>query len=876
MRPFSTREQRNKDLDAEVASHLAMAERDGIAQGLSPDEARSVARREFGNVSQVKQTTREMWRWRLIDEFRRDFGYAVRALNRSRSFALTAIATLAIGISAATVIFSVADHVVLRPLPYPNADRLFVISERINEMRDQYPVIPANARHFLEWQRLCTECEEMAAMRQGALLHVRDGEAELIGTLRVTWNMLPLLGARPAMGRLFTQAEDAQGNNNVVVLSNAFWRRTFGSDTSIIGKSIPFNGGARQVIGVLAPGFLPPKGAELNPVGELPKVTDAYIPLALSEQERTSNGDFDYSVVARLAPSATLQQAQLRLARLQADISSRRSDKLTIDVMTTPMQEQMVGSSGRGLLLLLAAVGTILLIVCVNLTNLSLARQAARTREAAVRIALGARHGRLVRQALTESLVVALTGGVLGLVLSRFGLQLLLHFAPADFPRIAEVTLDLRVLLIATVVSIATGILFGALPALRFGAVSPGHVLKSSTRTMTDSRRASQTRNLLIASQIGLSAALLYATGLFLTSFLRVLEVDKGFTEQRVLAFDIQLPRASFLQPESRVAFYDETLPKLAALSGVRAAGMTNRMPLEGENQVNALSLESDQRPAAARPLANIRQVDPGYFASLGVKAQRGRLLAATDRGRNVVVLSARAAEALWPGEDPIGKRMVPGNDPLSEVVGIVADIRTSHIEQPGSLIAYVPYWGRAPLESTLLLGTTSNPELLIAAARAILRDAGRTIPVSRVRTLDQIVSNAVAPRRFQLFILLLFAGSALVIASVGIYGVISHSLVKRTNEIGVRMALGAEASQVHWLVLREMMRPVGYGLAVGIALSVALGQSFRALLFGVGSGDATTMLAVAAILSVVAAVACYVPARRSTRVNVTSALRME
>ena len=876
MKFFNRRAHRNDDLDAEVESHLAMAEWDLIATGLSHAEARAASLRDFGNVSRIKQTTREMWGWNLLDDLKFDVKYAARALNRSRSFSITAIATLALGISAATVIFSVADHVVLRPLSYPDADRLFVISEQIKEMRVQYPNIPANVSHFLEWKRLCAECEDMAAMRQGGLLYTENGDAELVGTIRATANMLALLGARVVLGRVFTDAEANGVQGNVVVLSNDYWRRKFGSDTTIVGKSVSFNGSARQVIGVLAPEFIAPKGNELNAVGKLPNNVEAFVPLALSEQERTTDGNFDYTVVAKLKPTATLQQAHARLVSLQAAITARRQDKLTVEVMTAPMQELMVGATGRALLILLAAVGAILLIVCVNVTNLSLARQASRVREAAVRIALGAKQGRLVRQALTESLMIAVIGGTVGVVLSRWGLQLLVHFAPTNFPRIAEVQLDLRVLAVAGAVSLLTGALFGVLPALRYGQVEPGNVLKSNTRSMTDGRSALRTRALLIASQIGLSATLLYATGLFLTSFLRVLHVDKGFSAEQMLALDVTLPRSIYSQPEGRVGFYDEVLPKLAALPGVRAVGVTSLLPLEGENQVDALSRENDQRASAERPLANIRQIDPGYFASLGVTARRGRLLAASDRGRNVVVLSERAAQALWPGEDPIGKRMVPGNDPLSEVIGTVGDVRTSSIERAGSMIAYVPYWTRAPLESTLLLNTTLDASQFAAAARTVIRSVGKTIPVSRVRTLDEIVTTAVAGRRFQLLLLLLFAGSAVVIASIGIYGVISHSLVKRSNEIGVRMALGAERGIIHRLVVAEMLKPVGVGLATGIVLSLALGQVFRALLFEVNPVNLPTLLAVPLVLLLVALVACLIPARRATRWGALLALRAE
>ncbi|MEO7997018.1 MAG: ABC transporter permease [Gemmatimonadaceae bacterium] len=875
-RIFNSRRQRSEELDVEIQSHLEMAVRERIAAGASSEVARAEALREFGNVSQIKQTTREIWGGTAFENLKHDVRYALRALNGSRGFTVTAIATLAIGISAATVIFSVADHVVLRPLAYPDADRLFVIHEQIREMRDQFPRIPANVSHFLEWQRLCKECESMATMRQGGLSYGDGAEMETVGTVCASWNMLPLLGARMTVGRLFTQAEDNEARGKVVVLSNAFWQRKFGSDRNIVGKSIQLSGSAWQVIGVLAPDFLPPKGTEISNIERLPKNVEIFVPLALTEQDRTATGNFDYTVIAKLTPHATLAQAQSRLAGLQKDILSKRTDNLTIDVFTTPMQSQILGTSKQGLLVLLAAVGAILLIVCVNLANLLLARQASRTREAALRIALGATQGRLVRQTLIESLLVAMTGGALGVLLSRWGLQLLLHFAPADFPRLAEVTLDLRVMTVAALTSVLTGFLFGVVPALRYGRVQPASVLKSGSRNMTDGRSALRTRAFLVASQIGLSAALLYAAGLFFTSFVRLLDVDKGFNETHMLAIDLSLPRSVYFRPDQRVGFYDEVLAKLAALPGVRASGVTNLLPLEGETQVNPISRENDQRTEAERPVANIRQIDPGYFAAMGIPAKRGRLITQSDRGRNVVVLSERAARGLWPGEDPIGKRMLPPNDPISEVVGVVADIRTSNIEREGSLVVYVPYWERAPLQSTLIISTSADPELFAASARAAIHDVGKAVPVSEMRTIEQIVSNSMAPRRFQLLLLLIFAGSALIIASIGIYGVISHSLVKRSNEIGVRMALGAERGSIHRLVLMETLTPVSIGLSIGIPFILVLAQLFRTMLFQVKPINALTLIVVVGVLIFVAAVACLVPARRASGVGALLALRAE
>ncbi|MEP6833347.1 MAG: ABC transporter permease [Gemmatimonas sp.] len=876
MKIFNEREGRNDELDAEIAGHLALAERHFVAQGLSREDARAAALREFGNVTHIKQTTREMWGGKWFDELRHDVRYAARSLSRAKTFSLTAISTLALGIAAATVIFSVADHVVLRPLRYPDADRLFVITERINEMRAEYPSIPANASHFLEWQRLCTECEDVAAMRQGGLTYAGVGDAEQIGTVRATWNMLPLLGAHTALGRLFNANDDTEAGANVVLLSYAYWQRKFGSDSSIVGRGIPTFSGPRQVIGILAPEFKPPKGGEMGSLAKLPDNVEIIVPLGLTQMERTTPGSFDYTVIAKLKSGATLAQAQARIAALQTDISSRRPDKVTIEAFAAPLQQVIVGTSGNALWILLAAVATILLIACVNLTNLSLARQAARTREAAVRIALGANQGRLIRQALTESLLISLIGGAFGMLISRWGLQLLLYFAPSDFPRLAEVTLDMRIFAAAMVVSVLTGLLFGAMPAFRYGRVAPSQVLKAGGRSSTEGRHSLSARAVLVASQMALSATLLYTTALFVVSFIRVIQIDKGFHEERVLAFDLSLPRGFYAYPQERINFYDEVLSKLSAIPGVRATGFTSMLPLEGENEVNALSRQNDQRPSAERPMANVRRIDGGYFSALGIKANRGRLPDHQDRTRRVVVLSDRAASLLWPGEDPIGKWMNPGEDSLAEVIGTVPDSRTSGIEKEGSLIAYIPYWQKTPLEATLLIGTSADPILLSKTVRDVVRDVGKLVPVSNIRTIEQVVSKALAPRRFQLVLLVLFAGSAIVIASIGTYGVISHSLLRRSNEIGVRMALGAEPGSIHRLVLLETLSPVVCGLLVGVACSLGMSGVFRALLYDVRPLNFPALASVIAILVTVAVVACLIPARRSTQGGALSALRAD
>ena len=806
-----------------------------------------------------------------------DVRYAARALRKAPRFTAAALITLALGLGATTVIFSLVDHIVLRPLPYRDVERLVVVRETIAELADAYPSLGANASHFLGWQQQCAACEDIAALRKLPMTLTGDGDPQRLGGARISANFLALLGVQPAIGRGFTANDDTPGSDRVVILGDAFWRRQYGADRSIVGRSITLNESPHVVIGVLPPEFTLPAGDALGPLVGLPRDVDVFKPLALTPRERITPGEFDYVALARLRRGVDPAVAKSQLDAVVTSIVARGSSGMTIRTTVTPLQEQVVGGARRPLLMLLAAVGAVLLIVCVNLANLSLARNITRRREAAVRIALGAGRGRLTRLALAESLLLALGGGALGLLLAYWGLGALVAAAPATLPRIGEVGLDARILAVGAIVAILVGFVVGIHPALRLAGADPGEALKGGGRTATATRGATRRRGMFIASQIALSTVLLVGTGLFLRSFTRVLGVDRGFATQRLLALDVALPQARYGSRDVNLQFHERVLGELAALPGVTSTALTTALPLEGEAQTDMLSLENDPRPVAERPAGGIRMVSPGYFETMGTAVLRGRGFEESDRGRDVVVLSERAAAALFPGEDAIGKRMVPGsNDPVAEVVGIAADVRTSTLEKQGSIIAYIPYWRRGTAAATLLIRTTGDPAAMTSAARGVLRRVDPTIPVAKARTMDQVVSAAVAQRRFQVTLLVMFAVMALLTASIGIYGVITQSLVSRMGEIGVRMALGAPPGRVQRLVLGEGMRPVAAGLALGIVASIVLGRWIENLLFEVRPADLVTLLGVTVILAVVALIACAIPARRSTRIDLVAMLRSE
>jgi predicted permease len=811
-----------------------------------------------------------------LDSLWQDLRYAVRALRRAPRFAAAAVLTLALGLGATTVIFSLVDHIVLRPLAYERPDQLVVIREIVGEMRSVYPSMPANASHFLELRRVCTGCQGLAAIKRAWATFTHDGEAQQLGGALVSANLFPLLGVRPALGRGFREEEDQPGRNRVVVLSDEFWRRQFGADPSVVGRTITLNDLPFEVVGVLPPAAGLPTGDALGALVGLPRNVDLYQPLALNHRQATTEGEFDYAVIARLRPGVSPEGLQGQLDGIVAGLVARAGKPPgSLRAVVVPLHAQVVGVAGRPMLLLLCAVGAVLLIVCVNLTSLTLARNAGRRRESAVRVALGAGRSRLARLALLESLVVALAGGLLGLLLAYWGLRALVALAPATLPRIGEVRLDGRVFAASVLLTAIVGVLVGALPAIRASRAAPGEALRAGGRTATGSRAATRSRALFIAVQVAFSTVLLVGTGLFLSSLVRVLHVDRGFDSERVIALDVTLPNAGYPTDERRMQYYERALAELRAVRGVVGAAATSALPLEGETWVDGIAREESAASASERPSANFRFVSPDYFAAVGTPLRRGRAFTESDRSRRAVVISERAARTLWPGENAIGKRVLV-HDP-AEVVGVAADVRTSTLEHEGSLVVYLPIWEYPPRQGTVIARTASADASGVATAlRAALRRVDPAVPVPNIRTMAQVVSATVAARRFQLGLLALFAVMALVTVSVGIYGVISQSLASRTGEIGVRMALGARPADVHRLVLREGLTPVTLGLAAGVIVAIATGRAIESLLFEVRPADPLTILVVGALLGAIAVISCTIPARRATAADLPAMLRLE
>ena len=798
-------------------------------------------------------------------------------LAKNPGFSAVAIATLAVGIGANTAIFSVVDSVILRPLAYPDADRLVSIHEVLPRFSHLAPMLPVNAMHFVEWRQNVHAFDRMAMLHSLAFNLTGAGEPQRINGARVSPALFEMLGIRPQLGRLFSEDEDRPGHERVVLLNDEIWRRNFGADPGVVGRKIVLNDAPYEIIGVLPANFHFPKMSQLFAMTVNEARPQIWRPFALRDSELQPMGDFDYVAIGRLRPGVSAQQALSELNVVQAQIAGRLTEKLEMRAAVVPLQDQITGKSRVGLELMLAAVGAVLLIGCVNSTNLLLARATARRREIGIRCALGASSGRLMRQMLGESLLLAGLGGALGIAVAYAAIRLIVANAPVDLPRIDEIQLDWRVLLFALAISTICGLMSGILPARRFAKADPQEAMRTGSRSMTAGRSTGRMRALLVSLEAGLSALCLIAGGLLLHSFVNLLQVDRGFQSERVISVSLNLP-GRYQTTAKRAEFAHSVLDKMAAIPGVSSVGVSNVLPLGGEGANNLISVEGTTLPLMERPIADMRQINPDYLQTMGIPLRAGRALAESDRDHPVALVSAQTAERVWPGVDPIGKRFHIGADtgPLISIVGVVGDVHGVSLNKKPSLTIYIPYWQRNMYSLSFVAKTSGDPRSSSAGIRAAIHQVDAGLPVPAFETMDEIVSGSVAQRRFQMNLVLLFAMVALLLASLGIYGVVSYSVAQRSNEVGIRMALGARASEIQGMMLGQALLPVAIGLGAGIVASFGLGRVLGSLLFGVNAIDPITIVSVVAVLSLVAAAASYFPARRATRIDPLLALRYE
>ncbi len=811
-----------------------------------------------------------------------DVRYGLRVLAKAPGFTAIAILTLALGIGANTAIFSIVNGVLLRPLAYPHPEQLYMVREIVPQFAKFYPTVNANLPDFQIWRKNVHAFSDIALAEATSADFSGMGEAQSLSGMRVSANTFGLLGVRPALGRTFRPEEDESGRGRVVMLTDSFWRERFHGDPAIVGQRITLDGAPHEIVGVLPASFRFPSVAPSMGGAENYQRMAFYEPLDGPKPYETDLvGEFDFIAIARLRPGASESQALAELNVVQAQISKQADDPMPMKAVLLPLEETVVGSARSGLIFMLAAVGAVLLIICANLASLLLARVPGRMREAAIRTALGATRGRIVGQMLTESLLLSIAGGALGVWLGDFALRWMVSIAPATIPRVNEIAMDARALAFALAVTIFTGVLFGILPAWRVSRSHPMDALKSGATATTESRRTRRLRESLVGFEVGLTALLLILAGLLTASLARVLRVHAGFNERNALLAGVSLPPQSYAKPEERLRFYKQVVDGAKAIPGVQAAGWVSIPPLGGQGSVTGITLPGANTPRAEVPVANYRGVSPDYFAAMGIPLMKGRIFSEADRGRKVVVVSQNVAERFWPGQNPIGKMCLTewaGTVP-AEVIGVVSDIRTVQLDEAPLMMVYVPEWYNAfavPSEGTIVLRTASDPAAAADALRELINKADAQVPITTLEPMTQIVSTSVDARRFSMLLAMVFAVSSLLLASLGIVGVVGYSVEQRRHELGIRLALGAELKGLISMIIRQSMKPVVIGLAVGIVAAVFAGRLISSLLFGVEAYDPLTLMIVAAVVTLVGLAACYVPARRTSKVDPMVALRYE
>jgi putative ABC transport system permease protein len=804
----------------------------------------------------------------LFADLRRDLRYALRMLRMNPGFTAVAVIALALGIGANTAIFSVVDSVLLRPLPFNNPDRLMVIREMKLPQFPEFSVSPGN---FLEWQKQNTVFDRMIALRGSAFNLMEGGEPERLRGTSVTDGFFSMLGVQPQIGRDFLREEDQPDHNHVVILSYGFWQRRYGGDPGVLNRSINLDGESYNVIGVMPSSFS--FGGDL---------TEFWTPMGFTADQAEQRGGHFLRAIGQLKPGATVQQARAELSTIAARLGQQYPDSNAgWDTNVTPLLESTVRSLKPALLVLLGAVGFILLIACANVANLLLSRAAARQKEIGIRAALGASRWRIVRQMLTESLLLSLFGGAAGVVIAIWGMHGLLSLAPKDLPRITEVSIDSRVLVFTFAITLLTGLGFGLVPALQASKVNLNETLKDAGRGSTEGGRRQIIRSSLVVLEIALALLLLVGAGLMVKSFVRLQNVDPGFDPNNALTLKISLPRTKYPEPDQRSAFYQELIEKVSVLPGVEAVGASVVVPLSGDDYVLGFSIKGrPPYPAGTDPSTNYYSVNADYFKAMGIRLLKGRLFTAHDTkdAPHVAIINETMAKKYFPDEDPIGKfiNVTNGDVTYREIVGIVKDVKHYGLDQEPKPQTYEPFLQKPAPNMTLVVRTGSNAPLLTSAIRNAVLSIDKTQPLSDVKTLDQYVAASIAQQRLSTLLLGIFAAVAMALSAVGIYGVMSYSITQRTHEIGIRRALGASRSNILKLVVGYGMLLTLIGVVIGLAGAFALTRLMTALLFGVSATDFTTFAVISASLVVVALVACLVPARRALKVDPMVALRYE
>ncbi|HEX7181629.1 MAG TPA: ABC transporter permease [Thermoanaerobaculia bacterium] len=866
------------DMDEELRLHVEMEAEANVGRGMPPAEARRAALRSFGNFDSVRERAYEVRGGGMIEAFVQDVRYGARVLAKNMGFTTVAVLTLALGIGANTAIFSVVNELLLRPLPYRDAERLVMLWEISPEGRHQNTTSRIN---FRAWREQSTAFEGMAAFADFRLGLAGDGEPEVVSVQAANPELFRILGVAPILGRSLTQEDARPDAPEIAVLSHGLWRRRFGGDPQVIGRPITLDGEPFTVVGVLPAGFQwhiasrsrTGKAAEIWTVLSMP-----------TEGGAATRGRF-LSVVARLKPGVSLEQAEAEMKTIAARLEQEDPGyNKGVGAEVIPLREQFVGNVRPALLVLLGAVGFVLLIACANVANLLLSRAAAREKEIALRTALGASRARVVRQLLTESLLLAALGCLLGLGLAWWGIQALVAISPRDLVNLQGVGLNLPVLAVTVAVSLATGILFGLAPALEATRLNLNETLKEGGKGAGGKgARSRRLRDILVVAEIALALVLLASAGLLVKSFVRLQQIDTGFNTENVLTLVANLPTGKYQTMEQVVGFFRQATERIRTLPGVRSVGIVNYLPLYG-GLGTTTSFTVEGRPApppGQEPSTDVRVADSDYFGAMGIPLLRGRSF--TDREttepRRVVLVNESMARQHFPGENPIGKRIsvLMFEEPRpTEIIGVVGDVRYDSLTDEAQPTVYFPLPELTYPFMTFVVRTTGDPAEMASTVQGVVHEIDPNQPVSDVRTMDQVMADTVGRARFNTLLLGLFAGLATLLAAVGIFGVMSYSVTLQTREIGLRVALGARQGQVLMLILKQGLLLTLIGIGIGLAGALALTRLMSGLLFGVGSTDPATFTAIVLLLAFVSLVACYIPARRAARVDPLIALRYE
>jgi putative ABC transport system permease protein len=878
---------REAEIVEELSQHLEDQYEQSLSRGATEEEARQAALTGLAEsdllARELKRVERRIQheplvlgteRTNLLSDIAQDLRYGLRMLAKNPGFTMVAVIALALGIGANSAIFSVVNTVLLRPLPYKNPERLVMVWEE--NSKQGFPRDTPSPANFADWRDQNHVFESMAALVEISFNLTGTGDPERIDGRRVSASLFSLLGVEPQLGRAFRVEEDQPGGNHVVIISYGLWQRRFGSDPGIIGKPINLNGESFTVVGVMPRTFQFPTRRD-----------QLWVPVAFDAKDAGQRGSHYLEVIARIKPAVTLQQAQAEMTTIATRLQQQYPETNTsIGAVVTPLHEHVVGDIKPALLVLLGAVAFVLLIACANVANLLLARAAVRQKEIALRLALGAGRARLIRQFLTESVLLAAFGGCFGLLLSILGLSLLKRFIPPNISQAQAITIDAKVLIFTVLVSLVTGLIFGLAPAMQSANFNLNDTLKESGRDSAAGSRGNRIRGLLVISEVAVSFILLIGAGLLINSFLHLRNVDPGFRAEKALTMKIVLPEVRYADKEQRGVFYRELIRRVETLPGVVSAAVATNLPLTETGNSVGVSIEGRADPAPDRvPIVITRIISPRYFETMGIPLLKGRAFTETDKTESespsVIVVSETTARTFWPGEDALGKHIKIGRSNSDNkwltVVGVVKDVRQFELVVEPKPQMYLPFTQANFFEPRALVVKTNLPPLSLAATvRKTVWEIDKDQPVSDIASMETIVAESVARQRFSMLLLGVFAGLALVLAAVGIYGVMSYSVAQRTREIGIRMALGAQRSDVLKLTVGQGLRLATIGVAIGLVAAFVLTRVMASLLFGVSATDPTTFITISLVLMSVALMASYIPALRATKVDPMFALRYQ